>query len=500
MEAISNLMIGFKEVLTLTNIMWVFIGGLTGTIIGMLPGLGPATGVAVLIPLTYGMNPTTALITMAAIYYGAMFGGSRASIMINTPGDASAIVTCFDGYPMTKNGEAGKALAISAIASFIGGMISVVMLIFLTLPVANVALKFGPAEMFSLLIFALTATVTLSQGQILKGVVSLCIGFMISTIGIDPQTGLMRFTFGITPLQDGIDFLVAMIGLYAVAEAFKNYSIVNTKYQIDTSNIGRVMITKEDFKKCLMPMLRSSPLGFIVGVLPGMGGSVATLMSYAMEKQISKEPEKFGNGAIEGVAAPEAANNAAASGAMIPLLTMGIPGSGTTAVMLGALMMLGVRPGPILFQQHPEIAWGVIASIIVGNLILVVVNIPLVVPLVQLLRIPQRILIPMILGLAFMGSYLMNYSAFDFVLVSIFGLAGYVMSKLEIPIPPLVLAVILGSDTEQSFRRALTISNGNFATFLEKPLSLMFLVLALISLAYSIIREVKQAKKKRAVA
>jgi putative tricarboxylic transport membrane protein len=493
-------MIGFKEVLTLTNIMWVFIGGLTGTIIGMLPGLGPATGVAVLIPLTYGMNPTTALITMAAIYYGAMFGGSRASIMINTPGDASAIVTCFDGYPMTKNGEAGKALAISAIASFIGGMISVVMLIFLTLPVANVALKFGPAEMFSLLIFALTATVTLSQGQILKGVVSLCIGFMISTIGIDPQTGLMRFTFGITPLQDGIDFLVAMIGLYAVAEAFKNYSIVNTKYQIDTSNIGRVMITKEDFKKCLMPMLRSSPLGFIVGVLPGMGGSVATLMSYAMEKQISKEPEKFGNGAIEGVAAPEAANNAAASGAMIPLLTMGIPGSGTTAVMLGALMMLGVRPGPILFQQHPEIAWGVIASIIVGNLILVVVNIPLVVPLVQLLRIPQRILIPMILGLAFMGSYLMNYSAFDFVLVSIFGLAGYVMSKLEIPIPPLVLAVILGSDTEQSFRRALTISNGNFATFLEKPLSLMFLVLALISLAYSIIREVKQAKKKRAVA
>jgi putative tricarboxylic transport membrane protein len=323
---------------------------------------------------------------------------------------------------------------------------------------------------------------------------------MISTIGIDPQTGLMRFTFGITPLQDGIDFLVAMIGLYAVAEAFKNYSIVNTKYQIDTSNIGRVMITKEDFKKCLMPMLRSSPLGFIVGVLPGMGGSVATLMSYAMEKQISKEPEKFGNGAIEGVAAPEAANNAAASGAMIPLLTMGIPGSGTTAVMLGALMMLGVRPGPILFQQHPEIAWGVIASIIVGNLILVVVNIPLVVPLVQLLRIPQRILIPMILGLAFMGSYLMNYSAFDFVLVSIFGLAGYVMSKLEIPIPPLVLAVILGSDTEQSFRRALTISNGNFATFLEKPLSLMFLVLALISLAYSIIREVKQAKKKRAVA
>ena len=500
LEAISYLMIGFREILTLGNVVWILIGGITGTIIGMLPGLGPATGVAVLIPLTYGMDPTTALATMAAIYYGAMFGGSRASIMINTPGDASAIVTCFDGYPMTKNGEAGKALAMSAIASFIGGMISVVMLVFLTLPVAKAALKFGPAEMAALLLFALTATVTLSQGRILKGVVALCIGFMISTIGIDCQTGLIRFTLGITPLQDGVNFLVAMIGLYAVAEAFKNYAFVNTKYQLDTSNIGRVAITKREFKRCLMPMLRSTPLGFIVGVLPGMGGSVSTLMSYAMEKQISKEPEKFGNGEIIGVAAPEAANNASASGAMVPLLTMGIPGSGTTAVMLGALMMLGVRPGPILFQQHPEIAWGVIASIIVGNLILIVVNLPLVVPMVQLLRVPQRILIPMILGLAFMGSYLMNYSAFDFILVSFFGLVGYVMSKLEIPIPPLVLAVILGSDFEQNFRRALTISNGSFATFVQKPISLAFLILAVASLTYSIIRELKQQKKTRATA
>ncbi len=495
MEALSYLLIGFQEVLTPVNLFWVLIGGVTGTIIGMLPGVGPATGVAVLIPLTYGMNPTTALITMAAIYYGAMFGGSRASIMINTPGDAASIATCFDGYPMTRNGEAGKALAISAIASFVGGCISVIMLVFLTLPVADLALEFGPAEMFALLLFALTATVTLSQGSIAKGFVALSLGFMLSTIGIDAQTGLMRFTFGVTALQDGIDFLVAMIGLYAVAEAFRNYASIDRRYRIDVTSIGKVMISRQDMKKCLMPMLRSSPLGFIIGVLPGMGASVASMLAYATEKQLNKNPERFGKGAIEGVAAPEAANNGASSGAMIPLLTLGIPGSGTTAVMLGALMMLGVKPGPVLFQQHPEIAWGVIASIIIGNVILIVINLGLVVPIVKLLNVPQRILIPMILGLGFLGTYLLNYSAFDFLLLSVFGLGGYIMSKLEVPIPPLVLALILGSNTEQSFRRALSISNGDFMIFLQKPISLVLIVLAIFSLVYSIRREVRSATK-----
>lgn len=491
----QNLSLGLHQALTLNNILWVFIGGLLGTVIGMLPGLGPATGVAVLIPITYGMNPATALITMAAVYYGAMFGGSRASIMINTPGDASAIVTCFDGYPMTKNGQAGKALAISAIASFIGGMIGVVMLIFLTLPVANAALKFGPAEMFSLMLFALTATVTLSQGNILKGFIAMAMGFMLSSIGIDPQTGILRYTFGISELQDGIDFLVAMIGLYAVAEVFKNYKDINMQYKVDSKTIGRVMISKEELKKCIMPMLRSSPLGFIVGVLPGMGGTIATFMAYALEKQLSKHPEKFGKGAIEGVAAPEAANNACSCGALVPLLTLGIPGSGTTAVMLGALMMLGVRPGPILFQQHPEIAWGVIASMIVGNIILIIINLPLVVPLVQLLRIPQRLMLPLILGLGFMGTYFLNYSAFDFILVSLFGIGGYIMSKLEIPIPPMVLALILGSTTEQSFRNAMTISNNSISIFFTKPISLVLIILAALSIAYSIRRERKIAQK-----
>jgi putative tricarboxylic transport membrane protein len=439
------------------------------------------------------MNPSTALITMCAVYYGAMFGGSRASIMINTPGDASAIVSCFDGYPMTKNGEAGAALAISAIASFIGGTIGMVFLVFLTGPIAAAALKFGPAEMFSLMLFALVATITLAEGSLLKGVIAMCIGFMLSTIGIDPLTGIIRFTFGVEELQDGIDFLVVMIGVYAICEVFKNYKNLDTKSSLDSRSIGKVWVSWAQFKKCILPMLRSSPLGFFVGVLPGMGASIATFMSYAMEKNLSKTPEKFGKGAIEGLAAPEAANNSCAAGAMVPLLTLGIPGSGTTAVMLGALMMLGVRPGPILFSQFPEIAWGVIASILLGNIILVIINLPLAIPLVQLLKIPPRIMLPLILGMGFMGTYFLNYSSFDFILVMAFALGGYIFSKLEIPLPPLVLALILGGTTEQSFRNSMSLSDGSLAIFFQKPISVTLIVLAAVSLVYSLLKRRKYA-------
>ena len=495
MDAIfANLAIGFSTAMTAYNIMWVFIGGLLGTIMGMLPGLGPATGVAILIPITFGMDPSTALITMCAVYYGAMFGGSRASIMINTPGDASAIVSCFDGYPMTKNGQAGTALAISAIASFIGGTIGMLFLIFLTGPIASAALRFGPVEMFSLMLFALVATITLAEGSLLKGVVAMGIGFMLSTVGIDALTGQIRFTYGVEHLQDGIDFLVVMIGVYAICEVFKNYKTLDIQHKLDSKSIGKVRVSWPDFKKCIMPMLRSSPLGFFVGVLPGMGATIATFMSYAMEKNLSKTPEKFGKGAIEGLAAPEAANNSCAAGAMVPLLTLGIPGSGTTAVMLGALMMLGVKPGPILFSQYPEIAWGVIASMLVGNIILVIINLPLAIPLVQLLKIPQRIMLPLILGMGFMGTYFLNYSAFDFILVTVCALGGYFFSKLEIPLPPLVLALILGGTTEQSFRNAMTLSDGSLGIFLSKPISATLIVLAAVSLAYSLLKRRKHAR------
>ena len=491
----QNLWLGLQVSTTPINLMWVFIGGLLGTIIGMLPGLGPATGVAILIPITYGMPPATALITMCAVYYGAMFGGSRASIMINTPGDASAIVSCFDGYPMARQGRAGAALAISAIASFIGGIVGMVFLIFLTEPVAAMALKFGPAEKFSLMLFALTATITLSEGSLIKGFLAMALGFMLSTIGMDGQSGAIRFTMGIDELQDGVDFLVVMIGIYAVTEVFRNFKSMDAVVDVDHSKIGKVWVTMAEFKQSFMPMVRGTPLGFLVGVLPGAGGTIATFMSYAVEKGLSKKPEQFGKGAIEGLAGPEAANNACSCGALVPLLTLGIPGSGTTAVMLGALMMLGVRPGPILFEQHPEIAWGVIASMLVGNVMLLLINLPLAVPLVRLLKTPPRIMLPLILGMGYMGTYFLNYSAFDFTLVSLFALGGYLMIMLSIPIPPLVLALILGNMTEQSYRNSITIANGSLGIFFEKPISVAFLILAALSLVYALWSHRKQAKK-----
>jgi len=490
-EIFSNLALGMQTAMTWTNILWVVIGGSLGTIIGMLPGLGPATGVAVLIPITFGMNPATALITMCAVYYGAMFGGSRASIMINVPGDASAIVSCFDGYPMTKQGRAGPALAISAIASFIGGTIGMVFLIFLTQPIASAALKFGPAEMFSLLLFALVATITLSEGNLLKGLIAIAFGLMLSTIGIDGMTGIIRFTYGIESLNDGIDFLVIIIGVYAICEVYKNFKDINAVYKFDSKSIGKVWISKDDWKRSWKPMLRNSPLGFIIGVLPGMGGSIATFMSYALEKNLSKHPEEFGKGAIEGLAAPEAANNACSCGAMVPLLTLGIPGSGTTAVMLGALMMLGVRPGPTLFTDHPEIAWGVIASMLIGNFILIIINLPLAIPLVQILRVPTRIMLPIIMGLALIGTYFLNYSSFDFIIVMIAGIIGYMFSKLEIPLPPLVLALILGGAFEQNLRNSMVLSDGNISIFFQKPISVVFLVLAVGTLVYALLRRKK---------
>ena len=491
-EIFANLGLGFETALTWVNILWVIIGGSLGTIVGMLPGLGPATGVAVLIPITFGMNPATALITMCAVYYGAMFGGSRASIMINVPGDASAIVSCFDGYPMTKNGRAGPALAISAIASFIGGLIGMVFLVFLTQPIASAALKFGPSEMFSLLLFALVATITLSEGNLLKGLIAITFGLMLSTIGIDAMTGIIRFTYGAEALNDGIDFLVIIIGVYAVCEVYKNFKDINAVYKLDSKSIGKVWITKEDWKRTWKPMLRNSPLGFLIGVLPGMGGTIATFMSYALEKNLSKHPEEFGKGAIEGLAAPEASNNACSCGAMVPLLTLGIPGSGTTAVMLGALMMLGVRPGPTLFTDHPEIAWGVIASMLIGNVILIIINLPLAIPLVQILKVPTRIMLPIIMGLALIGTYFLNYSSFDFIIVMIAGIVGYLFSKLEIPLPPLVLALILGSSLEQMLRNSMTLSDGNPMIFVQKPISAVFLALAIGSLAYALLKKKKQ--------
>jgi len=479
------------------NIMWVVIGGFLGTIVGMLPGLGPATAVAVLIPITFGMEPVSAIILMAAIYYGAMYGGSRSSILLNTPGDGSAIAATFDGYPMAKKGQAGQAMAISAVASFIGGVMAVIGFIFLAEPLANFALKFGPAEYFLLMLLTLSAIVSLSIGKMVKGFLAMSLGLLLSTIGIDTQTGVYRFTLGIPHLSEGIDFLIVIIGVYAIGEVLYNFLSID-KMKKEKKDVGKIWFSKEQWKRSKWPILRAGPLGFIIGVLPGAGGSIASMISYSTEKQISKKPEEFGKGAVEGLAAPESANNAASVGAMIPLLTMGIPGSGTTAVMLGALIMLGIKPGPLLFENDPTTIWSLINSMFIGNIALVIINILLVGLLVKILDTPAKVLYPIIVLLAFIGTYTLSYSAIDFFLLLIFGLFGLMLKVLDFPIAPLVLALIVGADMEQNFRKAILSSNGSMDIFFASPISITLLFLTIISLCYpAIVKFFQKRNEKR---
>lgn len=496
MDTLAYLLQGFSVALQPMNLVWVTLGGILGTIVGMLPGLGPATGVAVLLPLTFTMGPEAALITMCGVYYGGMFGGSRSSILINTPGDGAAIAATFDGYPMSQNGRAESALAISAIASFIGGVISAVVMVFIAQPVARFALKFGPAEYFMLMIFALSATASMTKGNMVKGFVSMTVGLLISTVGIDAQSGVNRFTFGVLELQTGIDFLVVIIAIYALGEVFKSFKLIKDGKKKMQTKFGRIWITKEEWKQCFWPIIRSTPLGFFVGALPGAGGTMASLMAYNNERQLAKDPDRFGKGAIEGLAAPEAANNAASVGALIPMMTLGVPGSGTTAVMMGALLMLGLQPGPMLFAQHPTVAWGLIASMFVGNVILAIINIPMAGILVRVLAIPPKILYPIVLGLAFVGTYAIGNSVVDFYLLVIFGIMGYLMSKIDIPTAPLILAVIVGTNMEQSFRQALTISDGSYGIFFNSTVSLVLLAMTILSIGVAMARNTMGIRNK----
>lgn len=497
MESIfSNLLIGLGVAIQPINIMWVTIGGVLGTIIGMLPGLGPASGVAILLPLTFSMGPVGALITMSGVYYGAMYGGSRASILLNTPGDGAAIASCWDGYPLAiKKRRPEAALAISGIASFIGGMIATVFIIFLAQPLALFAIKFGPAEYLMLYMFALSATATMSgEGKVMKGFVSMFIGLMISTVGIDSLSGIQRFTFGKMELMGGIDFLIAIIGIYALGEVFEGLGAIGKGPGKMQTKFGKIWITKEDWKRSWPSILRSTPLGFLIGVLPGTGATMAAVMAYNQEKNLCKHGKEFGEGAIEGLAAPEAANNAASVGALIPMMTLGIPGSGTTAVMLGALLMLGLQPGPLLFQNSPEIAWGVIASMIIGNVILAIINIPLAGGLVRILAIPERVLFPLILGLSFIGTYAISNSTLDFTILVVFGLLGLFMKRAGYPNSPMVLGAIVGGAIEEKFRQALTISNGSYSVFFKSPISLVLFALTIGAFLLPVFQKMKASR------
>ena len=499
METLQLLMSGFASALTPLNIMWVLAGSALGTVLGMLPGLGPTTGIALLMPLTFTMAPDTALVTMCAIYYGAMFGGSRSSILLNVPGDGAAVASCFDGYPMCLNGEGEAALAISAIASFIGGLIATIAFVVIAVPVARFALKFGPPEYFMLMCFALAATAAISKEAMLKGLLSMALGLMIATVGIDPQSGAIRFTFGIPALQTGIDFVIVIIGVYGLGEVFHNMEHIRSDLGVKVqSKFGRIWVSMEQFKRCWWPMIRQTPVGFFVGVLPGAGATIAALMAYNNEKQLSKNPENFGKGEIVGLAAPEASNNACSVGALIPMMTLGVPGSGTTAVMLGALMILGLQPGPLLFQQHADIAWTVIASMFIGNIICAFINIPLASLLVRVLAVPTKILYPVIVAMALIGVYTINFSTLDFVLLVIFGLIGYFMKKYKVPTSPLILAVVVGVSMEQSFRQSMMLSDGNISILFRSAICWVLFFLTIFSIVWPFISDWNKNRKAKA--
>jgi putative tricarboxylic transport membrane protein len=467
---------GFSVALQPVNLLFMTVGCLLGTAIGMLPGIGPSTGVALLIPFGFGMAPIPALIMMAGVYYGAMYGGSTTSILLNAPGEAASVMTAIDGYQMARRGRPGGALAISAVGSFLAGTLGIVALTVLAIPVAEVALRFGPPESFALLLFALVAVASIGSEQVLKSLIALALGLVIATVGIEQQSGVTRFTFGVTVLDDGIDFLVVVVGLFAMAEALDGLTQIAQGLRDNVKLTGPVWLTMQEWRRSRWPILRGTVIGFFTGVLPGAGATVASVLSYTTEKRLSRRPQEFGQGAIEGVAGPEAANNAAAMGAMVPMLSLGIPGSNTTAIMLGALMMYGLQPGPLLFQKQPELVWGLVASMYFGNLILLMLNLPLVKLLVKIVDIPAPILLPLVIGLSFIGVYSINGSIVDMYLLVAFGILGLVLRRTDIPAASLIMGVVLGTRMEEAMRQSLAISGGDFRIFLEKPISLVLLL------------------------
>ncbi|MBU8565735.1 tripartite tricarboxylate transporter permease [Virgibacillus pantothenticus] len=494
MNTLEGLWQGFQVAFSLEGIFFVFIGVTIGTLIGMLPGLGPITAIAIMIPMVYGMDPTIAMVLMAGVYYGAVFGGSTSSILLNAPGVSGTVATSFDGYPMAQQGKAGKALAIAAIASFTGGTVSIILLMLFAPTLAQVAVSFGPVEYFALMFMGLVAISSLSDGSAIKALISGVLGFMAVTIGIDAQTGTPRFTFGNSNLLEGVDFLVVALGLFALAEVaflIKNRNNIGVD---KTQNIGSLKLTKQDFKEMTGPLLRHSPLGFILGVLPGAGATIASFISYMTEKRFSKKPEEFGKGSVKGLTAPETSNNAATSGAFVPLLSLGIPGSGTTAIMLGALLVLGINPGPLLFQDHPEVFWGVVASMYVGNVFLLVLNLPLIPYIAKILKIPRPLLISLIIMFCMIGVYSISFNIFDLYLLLAFGLVGYLFRLFAFPAPPFILAFILGGMMEQSLRQVLTISNGDFMILVESPIAIGLFILSFLSFAFPFIKTRKIQK------
>jgi putative tricarboxylic transport membrane protein len=503
MELLTNLAQGFEVAVTPINILFLTIGAFVGMIVGIFPGFGPSAGIAILLPLTFSLEPTTAIIMLAGIYYGSMYGGTITSILINTPGESATVASTLDGYPLAKQGRAGPALVMQAVASFIGGTIGVILISSLAPMFASVAISFGPAEYFMLMVMGLL-TLTLMTGENKRnGVVSALLGIAIATVGVDIVSGAQRYTFGSPELINGIDFIPVAIGLFGLGELFyciheglhkekkKKEEIIKVSYK------GKDFWPEaKDYLESKFTFIRASILGFVIGVLPGAGATIASLMAYSVEKKMSKTPEKFGNGAMQGLTGPEAANNAASSGAMIPLLTLGIPGSGSTAVLLGAFLMWGLQPGPLLMENNPEFAWGLITSMYLGNVVLLLVNIVAIPVFVKIFRIPYRLLVPVILMLCIVGTFSIHGSIIETWILLATGIIGYFMKLYGYSPAALVLALVLGPLAENTLRQSLITSGGSFMVFIERPVSLgLLIVILLIALTPIITKLIKKSKK-----
>jgi putative tricarboxylic transport membrane protein len=493
MEVLTNLAAGFAVALTPINLLYCFLGSFIGTAIGVLPGLGPPATIALLLPVTYGIPATSAVILLAGIFYGAMYGGSTTSILLNIPGEAASVVTCLDGYQMARQGNAGAALAISAFASFIAGTVSIVGLMVLAPALAAFAIKFGPPENFALLVLGLTMIGYLAGGSMTRGLMMACLGLLLGMVGLDPILGTQRFTYGVFKFSEGFEFVLVAMGLFGISEVLVNIEQTATA-EVFQKKIRGLLPSREEWRRSAAPIARGSVLGFFVGVLPGGGAVISSFLSYAVEKKLSKRPERFGTGAIEGVAAPEAANNSAATGSFIPLLTLGIPGNASIAMIFAALLIHGIRPGPLLVADKPDVFWGLVASMYIGNIMLLLLNLPLIGLWVKLLRAPYPLLAPLILTFVIVGSYSVNNSIFDVGTTIVFGVFGYLLRKLDFEPAPLVLAMILGPQLEASLRRSLIYSRGDLGIFFERPVAAVLMALALLMLLLPALRWLRRRK------
>lgn len=495
METLQLLQQGFEIALSWQNLLWAFIGVTLGTAVGILPGIGPALTVALLLPVTYSLDPVGSFIMFAGIYYGGMYGGSTTSILLNTPGESASIITAIEGNQMAKRGRGAAALATAAIGSFVAGTIATLGLTFVAPVMVSVALKFGPADYFALMVLAFTTVTSVLGSSLLRGLTSLLFGIGLGLVGIDLQTGQARYTLGVLELLDGINVVIVAVGLFAVGETFYVASRQRRQGGEIQAIKGSIWMSREEWRRSWKPWLRGSFLGFPLGSLPAGGAEIPTFLSYALEKRLSKHPEEFGHGAIEGVAGPEAANNAAAAGVLVPLLTLGIPTSATAAIMLAAFQQFGLQPGPLLFANAPDLVWGMIASLYIGNAMLLVLNLPLVGLWVRLLTIPRPLLYAGILVFATLGTYSLGNSVVDLITLYIIGFIGFLMRRFSFPVAPAVIGMILGPLAEAQFRRALAISQGDYSVFFTRPISATLLAISALALLLPVVLKIVQSRK-----